>query len=60
MISFAKTGLMAATAAALLTAGAAPARAQARWEWDGGRQGEDPACASSSPSFAPPLAAAPS
>jgi outer membrane protein OmpA-like peptidoglycan-associated protein len=40
MINFAKTSLLAATTAALLAAGAAPAGAQARWDWDGGRQGD--------------------
>jgi outer membrane protein OmpA-like peptidoglycan-associated protein len=40
MIKLAKTGLLTATAAALLTAGAAPAAAQGRWDWDGGRQGD--------------------
>jgi outer membrane protein OmpA-like peptidoglycan-associated protein len=40
MINFGKTGLLTATAAALLMAGAAPAGAQARYDWDGGRQGD--------------------
>jgi outer membrane protein OmpA-like peptidoglycan-associated protein len=40
MINLAKTGLLAASAAALLMAGAAPAGAQGRWDWNGGRQGD--------------------
>jgi outer membrane protein OmpA-like peptidoglycan-associated protein len=41
MIDFRKAGLLTATAALLLGAGAAaPAGAQGRWDWNGGRQGD--------------------
>lgn len=40
MTTFRKTTLLAATAAILMSAGASPAGAQARWDFDGGRQGD--------------------
>jgi outer membrane protein OmpA-like peptidoglycan-associated protein len=41
MIDFRKAGLLTATTAILLSAGAAaPAGAQGRWDWNGGRQGD--------------------
>ena len=40
MTIFRKTSLLTATAAILMSAGASPAGAQSRWDFDGGRQGD--------------------